>query len=264
MKDLQEKAVKLLETLQNGQLKVEIDASSGTTYINGIEFTIPEQQQFMEKYGDVPTFKALLKELNDSPVAKKLRSAITYEGGMFKVDMDKMKDVFKIDLSDNGIFPEPDTTFPTDRPNVSVTFPYPYSGISMNDLVAQKANKVNEETKKANDVNKDARIAELEQKLAQAEKKIAELAKQLQSTEQEKLSEKDLKFPQHFKKVDKNTSKVVTIGDVQKIIDELKELEVPYGSFVLARVGNVAVLKIHDDQGISYLVTTDFYQAHLG
>lgn len=258
MKDLQEKIAKLLETLQSGQLKVEVDTSSWTAYINGIELTITEQLQLMREYGDIPTLEALFKELNNSLLAKN-----TYEEDMFKVVMNKMKDVFKTDLSDNGISHESDTIFPTDRPNVNVTFPYPYSGISMNDLVAQKANKVNEETKKANDVNKDARIAELEQKLAQAEKKIAELGKQLQPTEQEKLSEKDLKFPQHFKKIDKNTSKVVTIGDVQKIVDELKELEVPYGSFVLTRVGNVAVLKIHDDQGIGYLVTTDFYQAYL-
>lgn len=262
MKDLQEKAVKLLETLQNGQLKVEIDVSSGTTYINGIKFTIPEQQQFMEKYGDVPTFKALFKELNDSPVAKKIRSAIEYEGGMFKVDMDKMKDIFKIDLSDDGIFPEPDTTFPTDRQNVSVTLPYPYS-ISMNDLIALKANKVNEETKKANDVSKDVRIAELEQKLAQAEKRLSELQGKLNELYQVGILEEDLQFPTHFEKTDSTVAKKVTNERINEIIHELKDVEVPYGSFVLHRAGDTAILKIYDDQGISYLVTKSYYFANV-
>lgn len=50
----------------------------------------------------------------------------------------------------------------------------------------------------------------------------------------------------------------ITDEEIQVIIDELKGVEVPFGSFVLHRTGNVAILKIHDDEGITYMVAEDY------
>src|SRR5699024_9557082 len=46
----------------------------------------------------------------------------------------------------------------------------------------------------------------------------------------------------------------VQVKDVEEIIEDLKGVEVPKYSFVLHRTGNVGVLKIHDDEGITYFV----------
>jgi hypothetical protein len=99
---------------------------------------------------------------------------------------------------------------------------------------------------------KDAIISELKQQ-------IKHLKAELSS-----LKQKDkLHFPGGFEYVSLHPGvEMISDEQIQEIIDELEQTPVPEGSFVIHRIGNVAVMKFHDAEGITYIVADDYFYAN--
>ncbi|KZR57911.1 hypothetical protein [Pseudobacillus badius] len=92
-------------------------------------------------------------------------------------------------------------------------------------------------------------LKEKDEEIARLTERVSELEKQLQEEQD------GLQFPEDFEFVETNDLvDDITIEEVQEIISDLENVFVPEGQFALHRIKDVAILKIHDDQGISYLV----------
>lgn len=102
---------------------------------------------------------------------------------------------------------------------------------------------------------KDREIEELKEKVKFLESQIV-------------LHEKDLTFPRDFFNAYDNVTGQEHVheledSEIQLMVDSLKTLEVPEGSFVVARTGDTVVVKLNSggDEGIDYIVSRDYYEA---
>lgn len=95
---------------------------------------------------------------------------------------------------------------------------------------------------------------------------IERLRKQIESLEgqlQSKVMD-SLTYPDNFEHNTDFHNTHISNEVIQLIIDDLEGVEVPEYSFVAHRTGDVIVLKLNDDQGISYIVTNDYFYKHIG
>jgi hypothetical protein len=164
---------------------------------------------------------------------------VSFQAGKPQADPEKVEKVFGIKL-------------PTETPSLKV--------VSMDDLIKAKAQKVQAASAPVEDA-KDRKIRELEQQVAQ-------LQHELEVATDCTIYEEDLQFPEHFYNVHEDENLIVPVvelteEEIQKIVDELKGLEVPEYSFIAHRVGDTLAIKMHDDRGITYVITKDYYEANV-
>lgn len=253
MTNIVEKVKKLVESVgAQGRMDLGVNLETGAVAINGIEFTMAEQLQIVKEYRNDPTMSQLISQIRHLPEAQSVRNVVKMDGGTFKVDPVAANKTFGTNL--------PETATP--------------KVVSMDDMIKAKAQKLQGAPAKD---PKDEEIARLKLQIMQMDESFKAFAQeqaehieylvgQLHLADEMYVPEQDLLFPETFAKSPEHVSVIKKLSDaeIQAIVDDLKGVEVPYGSFVLHRTGDTAVLKINDDQGISYLVTKDYYYAHIG
>ncbi|MGG3801246.1 hypothetical protein [Metabacillus fastidiosus] len=88
-----------------------------------------------------------------------------------------------------------------------------------------------------------------------------------QLADQNKVNEQHLQFPEDFYNVWEDEKadviKELDLDITQKIVDNLKTIEVPYGSFVTYQTGDIIVIKINDHKGVSYIVSNNYHIANV-
>lgn len=112
-------------------------------------------------------------------------------------------------------------------------------------------------------VVKDAKDREIERLQAeilklQLEKAVEEVA----------VTEKDLTYPTDFYNSYEDTDSTVAVKEltdeeIQGLVDSLKVLEVPEGSFVSVRLGDTVAIKLNDGNSITYIASSDYYIAEV-
>lgn len=220
MSNLTTKAVQLIESVATkGGVAVAVDFTTGSLFMNDIEFTMDEQVELMKEYRNDPTFSKIIAQVNNTQAAKDIKNVVKFDGGNFTVDKDAVKAKFGIDVEQSA----------------------PHRGAKATVTVEDE---------------KDRKIKELEQQIEELKLQVAE----------QPVYEEDLIYPDNFYNVYEDDSLLAPVQelddeDIQDIIDDLKGVEVPEYSFVSHRVGDTLVLKLNDDQGISYVVTRDYYVA---
>lgn len=115
--------------------------------------------------------------------------------------------------------------------------------------LADLINKITQEpTSHAPSAPKDPKDAEIERLKAE----IAELK-----------NDRGIQFPDDFEFVE-IPLEVSDVEDeeIQKIITEMENTPISEGEFVIQRTKDIAVIKISDSEGISYLVTEGYYFAN--
>lgn len=113
------------------------------------------------------------------------------------------------------------------------------------------------------DVNKIAKIA-FQKELDKLKKDLKALVKFIQEAsveEQEKKKDEGIKFPDSFTFSNNGKTARISNENIQQLVEDLKKQNVPKGSFIAYRVGDTIALKIHDDMGISYIVSNNFWYA---
>lgn len=112
-------------------------------------------------------------------------------------------------------------------------------------------------------VVKDAKDREIERLQAeilklQLEKAVEEVA----------VTEEDLTYPADFYNSFEDTDSTVEVKEltdeeIQGLVDSLKVLEVPGGSFVSVRLGDTVAIKLNDGNSITYIASSDYYIAEV-
>lgn len=230
---IQEKALAVAKTVkEKGGLMFDVNMSDGTVSINGISFDMSEQMAYVEMYKNDPTFSQILNTLNSQPEAKAIKNAVKFGAEGFEVDKEKLNESMERIKAEKEL----------EAKKVVVPFPTGYSA---------------PDSKPKED--KDATIEELRKEIDRLNGIIShEVDSSENSIREEDLHIDDFYFAELHPLADE-----ITDEEIQVIIDELKGVEVPFGSFVLHRTGNVAILKIHDDEGITYMVAEDYLFANV-
>lgn len=217
-----EKVNQLLENTGKGDFEVSFDMANGEVEINGVTFTIQEQLEVILALGNDDTFIKLLNKVYEDVQKKGLEML---------AQLDK---VITEDEEDD------DETFMP-------------SGLDFSILFNEDDEEDDEDDKDA--IIFEAIIAELKKQNQQLIDRINELEGKASNG---RVNEEDLTLADFVTNEINPLLPEISDEKIQQIIDELKGLEVPNYSFVMHRVGNVFVLKIHDDEGISYFVAKDY------
>ena len=90
-----------------------------------------------------------------------------------------------------------------------------------------------------------------DEKIAQLEAELAELK-----------GEKEKSFPDSFLDISFEATKELDYEEMNDMFKDLEELEVPKYSFITAQSGDTVVIKLHDDRGITYIVSDNYYVLH--
>lgn len=119
------------------------------------------------------------------------------------------------------------------------------------------------------DMSRNLYIAELEKnyrnmenRLKKAEDYVKYLVKQLNV---KNVTEQNLQYPLHFSNSSSKIENAMKVKnkEIQNVIDAMKDIEVPYGSFINHQINEVIIIKIHNDSGINYIVSGDYDSAIL-
>lgn len=226
MANVEEKLKNLMDTLaKDGNIRVSVNFLNGAVSINGIDFTPEEQFLLMTEYSNNPLFTSLMEKINSTPEASKIRNVVKFDGGKFQVDVDKTEKTFGIELdrTEDMVYKNTESSKVDDK-----LFQY-----------------------KPPQDEKDREIDQLK-------KEVEELKRQLKVAKQESESDKSLKFPDSFSK---------TLGHplhkdtIQELLDDLKETEIPLNSYSAKKFGDTLLIKMRDENGLIYVVTSDFRYA---
>ncbi|MEK4099716.1 hypothetical protein [Bacillus sp. FSL E2-0195] len=236
--ELSKKISRLVQLIQSGEnLSISIDINSGLARICDMDFSMEEQNKIIHGHIDntwlVQWFnylqKAIKKELDQGE-----------NNALKHVDL---LEVQQLQVRDNN---------------------EEKSQLNKKAKNASESNSNNEA-----DMSRNLYIAELEKnyrnmenRLKKAEDYVKYLVKQLNV---KNVTEQNLQYPLHFSNSSNKIENAMKVKnkEIQNVIDAMKDIEVPYGSFINHQINEVIIIKIHNDSGINYIVSGDYDSAIL-
>ena len=83
-----------------------------------------------------------------------------------------------------------------------------------------------------------------------------------ETTKCKNVTEQNLQYPLHFSNSSSKIENAMKVKnkEIQNVIDAMKDIEVPYGSFINHQINEVIIIKIHNDSGINYIVSGTMIQ----
>ncbi|MGE7888944.1 hypothetical protein ACQKN7_16470 [Bacillus cereus] len=236
--ELSKKISRLVQLIQSGEnLSISIDINSGLARICDMDFSMEEQNKIINGHIDntwlVQWFnylqKAIKKELEQGE-----NNALKHVG---------LLEVQHLQVRDN---------------------------IEEKSQLNKKAKNASESVSNNEaDMSRNLYIAELEKsyrnmenRLKKAEDYVKYLVKQLNV---KNVTEQNLQYPLHFSNSSNKIENAMKVKnkEIQNVIDAMKDIEVPYGSFINHQINEVIIIKIHNDSGINYIVSGDYDSAIL-
>lgn len=236
--ELSKKISRLVQLIQSGEnLSISIDINSGLARICDMDFSMEEQNKIIHGHIDNTW---LVQWFNY------LQKTIKKELDQGENNALKHLDLFEVQhlqVRDNN---------------------EEKSQLNKKAKNASESNSNNEA-----DMSRNLYIAELEKnyrnmenRLKKAEDYVKYLVKQLNV---KNVTEQNLQYPLHFSNSSSKIENAMKVKnkEIQNVIDAMKDIEVPYGSFINHQINEVIIIKIHNDSGINYIVSGDYDSAIL-
>ncbi|HHT7151192.1 hypothetical protein BK718_26945 [Bacillus thuringiensis serovar andalousiensis] len=236
--ELSKKISRLVQLIQSGEnLSISIDINSGLARICDMDFSMEEQNKIIHGHIDntwlVQWFNYLQKTIKK-----------------------------ELDQGENNALKHLDL------------FEVQHLQVRDNNEEKSQLNKKAKNTSESNsnneaDMSRNLYIAELEKnyrnmenRLKKAEDYVKYLVKQLNV---KNVTEQNLQYPLHFSNSSSKIENAMKVKnkEIQNVIDAMKDIEVPYGSFINHQINEVIIIKIHNDSGINYIVSGDYDSAIL-
>ncbi|PDY78389.1 hypothetical protein [Bacillus cereus] len=236
--ELSKKISRLVQLIQSGEnLSINIDINSGLARICDMDFSMEEQNKII--HGDIDN-TWLVQWFNY------LQKTIKKELDQGENNALKHLDLFEVQ----------------------------HLQVRDNNEEKSQLNKKAKNTSESNsnneaDMSRNLYIAELEKnyrnmenRLKKAEDYVKYLVKQLNV---KNVTEQNLQYPLHFSNSSSKIENAMKVKnkEIQNVIDAMKDIEVPYGSFINHQINEVIIIKIHNDSGINYIVSGDYDSAIL-
>ncbi|MGH1287757.1 hypothetical protein [Bacillus toyonensis] len=236
--ELSKKISRLVQLIQSGEnLSISIDINSGLARICDMDFSMEEQNKIINGHIDntwlVQWFnylqKAIKKELDQGE-----NNALKHV---------ELLEVQHLQVRDNN---EEKSQLNKKVKDASESNANNEAVISRNLYIAE--------------LEKNCR--NLENQLKQTEDYVEYLVKQLNV---KSVTEQNLQYPLHFSNSTNRTENTIKVKnkEIQNVIDAMKDIEVPYGSFINHQINEVIIIKIHNDSGINYIVSRNYDSAIL-
>ncbi|WP_242319395.1 MULTISPECIES: hypothetical protein [Bacillus] len=236
--ELSKKISRLVQLIQSGEnLSISIDINSGLARICDMDFSMEEQNKII--HGDIDNTwlvqwfnylqKTIKKEL-DQGENNALKHLYLFE-------------VQHLQVRDNN---EEKSQLNKKAKNTSESNSNNEADMSRNLYIAE--------------LEKNYR--NMENRLKKAEDYVKYLVKQLNV---KNVTEQNLQYPLHFSNSSSKIENAMKVKnkEIQNVIDAMKDIEVPYGSFINHQINEVIIIKIHNDSGINYIVSGDYDSAIL-
>ncbi|MCZ4246950.1 hypothetical protein BXO87_02265 [Bacillus sp. GZB] len=246
MKNITEKVNGLVTTLLNqDDYQVSVNLENGFVGINGVEFSQDEQLEILKQYRNDPVLSSLLSQISNSPEAHGIRSIVSFDGGKLSVDEGAAKELLK----------------KTKTPPPSQEKAHNTTNDSKETVLLRRIDKLEKELE-----HKDGCIDRMSKKLGEQKAIANALRGLLKLGDQFHVPEKDLVFPGSFSDVATIThpDDKVTDQEINEMIEEMKDVDVPLHSFASDAYKDVVIIKTHDDDGIRYYVSRNYHYAYTG
>lgn len=236
MENVEAKIKQLVSTLSSDSgVDVNVDLATGEISINGIKFSALDQLEVIKEHSNDPVIRTLLKQINQADAAKQVRESVAFNAGKIELDEESLRRL-------------------------------------ANDLIGKNKTEGN-----APEDLKDKKIQELENKIEEMHQSFDRYQKEheeekrvlrdmLHVGDQIFTSEKELRFPNRFANVSETiiSDDKITDQGIAELVEELKGIEVPRGSFATNAYKDAVVIKTHDEDGIRYYVSRNYYYAYTG
>lgn len=270
--ELQNKIKEIVQRFrETGSVHTIVNFLTGNTVINGVELTLKDAQEIANYKSSLDQeFVQILNAVAKSELADKVRRNVKMTDKAFNVDLGNLV----AELYREG---SPDVMSFLEKliPSLEIPFPNPFKGegnITLDHMMKQKADLINKQTESANKINKSIEQAKsfverLDDEDLLKDQIIENLKKQIENLqiELEKVREGQkirLKFPDDFKIAsipDYIDIEPATDEEIQRVISELEDIEIPKYQFVAHRLKGTIVIKMHDDEGITYIVANNYF-----
>ncbi|PEA94330.1 MULTISPECIES: hypothetical protein [Bacillus cereus group] len=236
--ELSKKISRLVQLIQSGEnLSISIDINSGLARICDMDFSMEEQNKII--HGDIDnTWLVQWFNYLQKTIKKELDQG---ENNALK-HLDLLE-VQHLQVRDNN---EEKSQLNKKAKNTSESNSNNEADMSRNLYIAE--------------LEKNYR--NMENRLKKAEDYVKYLVKQLNV---KNVTEQNLQYPLHFSNSSSKIENAMKVKnkEIQNIIDAMKDIEVPYGSFINHQINEVIIIKIHNDSGINYIVSGDYESAIL-